>query len=437
MSTNWITLSQTAGTGNQVVTVSAETNYELSERNLRLKITTGEKTEYVFVTQEPAPVVVTRLEFTSVSFPSISYTGGTLTASDGTYNITAYYSDGTVTSQVPATVTGSFSSNTVNFSFSNVSAGTMNLTASFSGRSASTVYTVMQESMTISSTEVLYFADEQAYVRNSSEIVSHTFNNGLGVIKFAEPLGRIWGNIGDYNDEYGKVEKICLPHSITIHDVPDIITRNSFNCKYMNDIYFDGTMEEWNNLQKSEYSNGSWDFYGTFESIHCKDGEVPIGRVFFDGDGLPVNNEDSFKNGNSGVPNADNIMNGGGSIEYNNQIVIYNSSFTGLKYGFYPSTAQQRNYFHGKSGITSVKLCNTINTIGDHTFEGCSDLNSIVLPNNVNEIGTYAFGGCTSLQAITYQGTMAQWNNINLGSYWKDSSAISVIHCTDGDIPIT
>ena len=118
MSTNWITLSQTAGTGNQVVTVSAVTNEVMSERQLRIKITTGGKTEYVFVTQEAAPVVVTRLEFTSVLFPSISYTGGTLTASDGTYNITAYYSDGTVVSQVPATVTGnSFSSSAVNFSF--------------------------------------------------------------------------------------------------------------------------------------------------------------------------------------------------------------------------------------------------------------------------------------------------------------------------------
>ena len=50
--------------------------------------------------------------------------------------------------------------------------------------------------------------------------------------------------------------------------------------------------------------------------------------------------------------------------------------------------------------------------------------------------------GCSSLTSINYGGTMQQWNAINKrpeSDYyhaWNYKSAITVIHCTDGDIEI-
>jgi hypothetical protein len=54
----------------------------------------------------------------------------------------------------------------------------------------------------------------------------------------------------------------------------------------------------------------------------------------------------------------------------------------------------------------------------------------------VTSIGKQAFDGCDSLLSITYQGTMAQWNEIDFGNGWNDEVPTEVIHCTDGDVEI-
>ena len=54
----------------------------------------------------------------------------------------------------------------------------------------------------------------------------------------------------------------------------------------------------------------------------------------------------------------------------------------------------------------------------------------------VTGIGEYAFYECLSLTDITFQGTMAQWNEIDFGNRWNDEVPINVVHCTDGDVEI-
>ena len=54
----------------------------------------------------------------------------------------------------------------------------------------------------------------------------------------------------------------------------------------------------------------------------------------------------------------------------------------------------------------------------------------------VASIGLWAFNGCKSLTSITFQGTIAQWNEIDFGNRWNDEVPINVVHCTDGDVEI-
>ena len=64
----------------------------------------------------------------------------------------------------------------------------------------------------------------------------------------------------------------------------------------------------------------------------------------------------------------------------------------------------------------------------------CSGLTSVTIPNSVTSIGKYAFLGCTGLTSITFEGTMAQWNEIQKADGWNNNTGSYIIHCTDGDI---
>ena len=57
--------------------------------------------------------------------------------------------------------------------------------------------------------------------------------------------------------------------------------------------------------------------------------------------------------------------------------------------------------FHGCSGLTSVKIPNSVTSIGNNAFAGCSGLTSMTIPNNVTSISDYAFHGCSGLTSMT------------------------------------
>ena len=80
----------------------------------------------------------------------------------------------------------------------------------------------------------------------------------------------------------------------------------------------------------------------------------------------------------------------------------------------------------------------SVTSIGDDAFRGCSSLTSVTIGNSVSSIGWYAFSYCSKLKNITYRGTIADWRNIDKGSWWNDNvSTDCIIHCTDGDIKIS
>ena len=92
--------------------------------------------------------------------------------------------------------------------------------------------------------------------------------------------------------------------------------------------------------------------------------------------------------------------------------------------------------------ITSFEIPVGVTRIEMATFSDCASLTSITIPNSVTFIGNEAFYRCSSLTSINYGGTVQQWNAINKrpeSDYyhaWNYKSAITVIHCTDGDIEI-
>ena len=92
--------------------------------------------------------------------------------------------------------------------------------------------------------------------------------------------------------------------------------------------------------------------------------------------------------------------------------------------------------FKGCSSLTSIVIGNGVTSIGYGAFLECKSLTSIVIPESVTNIGYSAFKGCKSLTSITFQGTIAQWNEIDFGNSWNDEVPINAVHCTDGDVEI-
>ena len=90
----------------------------------------------------------------------------------------------------------------------------------------------------------------------------------------------------------------------------------------------------------------------------------------------------------------------------------------------------------GCCSLTEITIPNSVKSIGNGAFSGCYSLTNIVISESVKSIGGSAFRYCISLTSITFQGTIAQWKEIEFGEDWNEEIPAKVVHCTDGDLEI-
>lgn len=70
-------------------------------------------------------------------------------------------------------------------------------------------------------------------------------------------------------------------------------------------------------------------------------------------------------------------------------------------------------------------------------FNVRKDITCVTIPVNVKFIDGSIFWGCEKLTTMNYLGTMEQWSNIIVDTYWAEGSNISEVICSDGVIEIT
>ena len=86
--------------------------------------------------------------------------------------------------------------------------------------------------------------------------------------------------------------------------------------------------------------------------------------------------------------------------EYSGDIVIPASiSVGGVDY----SVTSIGYYAFERCSLTSIKIPNTVTSIGNNAFDGCSSLTSIEIPNSVTSIGNRAFASCSNLTSIVVE----------------------------------
>ena len=175
--------------------------------------------------------------------------------------------------------------------------------------------------------------------------------------------------------------------SLTELNISDSVTsigRNAFSgCKV--NIYFDGTMEEWDVLT---------------ENANIVAGEVNV--IPYDKSLFVVWDTGLLKNysGTSETVVIPPVING--TLVTGISQGIFDGRYS-IKEVFIPNTVTNiyDGTFSGCKGLTSVTIPEGVISIGSYAFYGCRSLTSISIPDSVTSIGSYAFCGCRSLTSIS------------------------------------
>ena len=215
----------------------------------------------------------------------------------------------------------------------------------------------------------------------NTEIVSHTFENGVGRIEFANTLTTI-GTYAFYGE--ATITEIVLPNTV---------------------VEIDG--------DSGDIENG---VYGAFcgcsglTSINIPNGVRNINVGVFSGcTSLPTYNSVRYTDSTCvAAVGVSNRTYSSYSLSNKTKLLggtfIYCSNLTNVAI---PNNVISigGNTFDGCKSLTSVTIGNSVTSIGESAFFGCSGLTSVTIPNSVTSIGDYAFAWCSGLTSITVEAT--------------------------------
>lgn len=213
------------------------------------------------------------------------------------------------------------------------------------------------------------------------------------LVEFHIPEGTGEVNSGAFSDCIN-LKTLYVPNSLSFgYDCTP-------NCPNLTDIYYDGTQEEWNDLEGIDYCDSF-----RFTTVHFSDGTTRQPEDFIQ----YSENEDgtltAFAANKSIMGKVTIPSQVDGKIvtvigdfcrcSYLEEVVLPNTiTHIGSSYE-YDSFG-----FGGCKSLTRIDIPENTTSIGDYAFDECTSLTDINIPNNVRSIGDYAFSGCSSLITI-------------------------------------
>ena len=85
------------------------------------------------------------------------------------------------------------------------------------------------------------------------------------------------------------------------------------------------------------------------------------------------------------------------------------------------------NAFHNCQDLESITLPASLKTIESSAFSSCRNLSKIKLPTSLKAIQSYVFDCCSSLETVFYDGSLAQWSQINTSNGFLGYSSPSLV----------
>lgn len=93
------------------------------------------------------------------------------------------------------------------------------------------------------------------------------------------------------------------------------------------------------------------------------------------------------------------------------------------------------HYYIPKS-LKTVIISDSATKIPQKAFYNCANITNVTIGKNVKTISMNAFTKCSNLTTLKYNGTQANWKNINKVMLWRYNSDIATVVCTDGTITL-
>ena len=195
--------------------------------------------------------------------------------------------------------------------------------------------------------------------------------------------------------ECDSLRTLILPLSLTS------IEDNVFSAsKYLEDIYYYGTVLEWYDINIAEGNE-----YLSKADLRCLDGIIEY---------------------------TGNTVYASGTLESRISWSITGSllSFSGIgPIDLYPLCPWSSDRYR----VHSAKVGEGITEIGYETFKSCFNMKYIMLPHSLSYINIGAFSGCSKLSTVYYFGTIAEWKYVYVDED-NDCLTGAVIRCKDGVI---
>lgn len=228
------------------------------------------------------------------------------------------------------------------------------------------------------------------------------------------------------------LEVIALPNTIK-----SIGSKAFCGCTNLARIIFNGTMAQWNKIDKgSEWDASTYEYV-----VQCTDGDIKkdittLGIIEFDDSkAISYRYLVDHKSELSSIYNfnVDRVLpNSIGESAFAKQ----DSKETRVTRFVMPNniTTLGNNAFNGAAKLNNITISAGLSSISQSAFENCTSLTVVEMPASITDIESRAFAYCLSLSKINYGGTKAQWNAVTKKANWNVGTGTYIVHCSDGEI---
>ena len=245
-----------------------------------------------------------------------------------------------------------------------------------------------------------------------ANIVSNTYENGLGVITFDSAVTSI-GNYAFYSS-CKSLTSVTIPDSVT-----SIGNLAFYNCDSLTSVTIPDSV--------TSIGYGAFAHCSSLTSVTIPDSVTSIGKEGFYGCNSLTSvtipdSVTSIENGAFANCRSLQAFYGKYASSDNRYLVIDGvlNSFapSGLTSYTIPDSVTSIGYgaFAHCDSLTSVTIPDSVTSIGNSAFYSCSSLTSVTIPDSVTSIGEYAFGSCGSLTSVTIGNSVTSIGEYAFGS---------------------
>ena len=203
--------------------------------------------------------------------------------------------------------------------------------------------------------------------------------------------------------------------------VPDSVESMGDYAIYVNYLYYAGTGDQWNQIQREDlsFSSITYNYNYLTESGNC--GPNAIWERYSNGDLVISGSGDMYEYDSftdvpwhgkmhrietvrveEGITSLSSGLFGGPNIE---NVILANSVERIGEYAF-----------SGCTNLNSIKFGLNLEMIEEGAFAGCENLSEVIFPKGIESIGLDAFLGCDAITSVKYAGTADEWAAISIAS---------------------